>query len=134
MRSRESSGARDNEQTRPDCHFCDDEQGREGRAIQTQRKGSNGYLASKMETPKVRLSEVILYYPSIRVRLCVCFPLICCCANLKAVASFEDDITSWLTSTFDSLLCRPVHRNPCLVLGCSDESSIREAFEKFGKV
>merc|ERR1712124_238611 len=29
---------------------------------------------------------------------------------------------------------RPVHRNPCLVLGCSDESSIREAFEKFGKI
>merc|ERR1711959_579010 len=29
---------------------------------------------------------------------------------------------------------RPVHRNPCLVLGCADEAALRESFEKFGKI
>uniref|UniRef100_A0A7S2T919 RRM domain-containing protein n=1 Tax=Chloropicon roscoffensis TaxID=1461544 RepID=A0A7S2T919_9CHLO len=29
---------------------------------------------------------------------------------------------------------RPVHRNPCLVLGCTDKDALREAFGKFGAV
>merc|ERR1739848_505643 len=27
---------------------------------------------------------------------------------------------------------RPVHRNPCLVFGCTDEAALKEAFGKFG--
>jgi len=30
--------------------------------------------------------------------------------------------------------CRPVHRNPCLVVGCTDEGALKEAFAKFGTV
>mmetsp|Transcript_5748 Transcript_5748/g.13960 ORF Transcript_5748/g.13960 Transcript_5748/m.13960 type:complete len:106 (-) Transcript_5748:205-522(-) len=29
---------------------------------------------------------------------------------------------------------RPVHRNPCLIIGCSDEASLKESFGKFGEV
>merc|ERR1711897_16660 len=29
---------------------------------------------------------------------------------------------------------RPVHRNPCLVLGCTDEEAIKEAFGEFGTI
>ena len=29
---------------------------------------------------------------------------------------------------------RPVHKNPCLVVGCTDEEALKEAFEKHGTV
>ena len=29
---------------------------------------------------------------------------------------------------------RPVHKNPCLVVGCTDKEALKEAFEKHGTV
>ena len=29
---------------------------------------------------------------------------------------------------------RPVHRNPCLVLGCTDEEALKAAFSPFGAI
>ena len=44
------------------------------------------------------------------------------------------ELTCETTSSIAAFSLRPVHRNPCLVLGCTDKDALREAFGKFGAV
>ena len=44
------------------------------------------------------------------------------------------ELTCETTSSIAAFCLRPVHRNPCLVLGCTDKDALREAFGKFGAV
>merc|ERR1712124_78397 len=40
----------------------------------------------------------------------------------------------WRTSASTTPPPRPVHNNPCLVVGCNDTEALKEAFEKHGTV